>query len=319
MVKGGSEGDVVVPGPKTKLIPERDLIGIHEPSGRLLLLSSTSDYEETLSLSGHLLRNKEQVCIHTRLCDAHVYILKKWVVDFLIQTDGFSTLKGELLPYIVKKQTSRASVLGEHDKLTSLINANMKVDEIFNCFTRSELEEKVDNTTLYTDTPSKRAYNGDTIRCFASKLPFDMFGTRVHTTQNYYAINQKITKIWTQLFDGKGLSLISPNATIKSTQIVECAVGDGTVIAEKTSLKNSVLGRNCQIIEKVRISDSVLMNGVVIEERVVLESCIVCDNVVIKSGSVLKSCLIGPNYIVATDTKSERVHLTNADGFMEIE
>lgn len=157
---------------------------------------------------------------------------------------------------------------------------------IWQCFTRSELEEKVDNTTLYTDTPSRRAYNGDTIRCFATKLPLDMFGTRVNTTQNYYAINQKVNvpmelacghvisyfhlqifKIWTQLFDGKGPSLISPNSTIKSTQIVECAVGDGTVIAEKTSLKNSVLGRNCQVIEKVRISDSVLMNGVVIEER----------------------------------------------------
>lgn len=81
------------------------------------------------------------------------------------------------------------------------------------------------------------------------------------------------------------------------------------------------------------------MNGVVIEERsvrlnsfnyskltqlslncrVVLESCIVCDNAVIKSGSNLKSCLIGPNYVVATDTKCERGHLTNADGFMEIE
>lgn len=69
------------------------------------------------------------------------------------------------------------------------------------------------------------------------------------------------------MFDGKGPSLISLNSTIKSTQIVECAVGDGTVIAEKTSLKNSVVGRNCQIIEKVRISDSVLMNGVIIEER----------------------------------------------------
>lgn len=159
-----------------------------------------------------------------------------------------------------------------------------------------------------------------------------------HETRMFSWLPLQIFKIWSQLFNGKGPSLISPNSAIKSTQIVECAVGDGTVIAEKTSLKNSVLGRNCQVIEKVRISDSVLMNGVVIEERwvenndtdwpdtitisisrVVLESCVVCDNVVIKSGSILKSCLIGPNYIVPVDTKSERVHLTNADGFMEIE
>lgn len=49
----------------------------------------------------------------------------------LFKTDGFSTLKGELLPYIVKKQLSRPSI-AEHDKLTSVINANTKVDEIFN-------------------------------------------------------------------------------------------------------------------------------------------------------------------------------------------
>lgn len=69
----------------SELILERDLVGIHAPSQRLLLLSSTSDYEETLSLSGHMLRNKEQICIHTRLCDAHIYVIKKWVIDFLIQ------------------------------------------------------------------------------------------------------------------------------------------------------------------------------------------------------------------------------------------
>lgn len=53
--------------------------------------------------------------------------------------------------------------------------------------------------------------------------------------------------------------------------------------------------------------------------RVVIESCVVCDNAVIKSGSVLKYCLVGNNYVVPIDTKTERLHLTNADGFMEIE
>lgn len=80
----------------------------------------------------------------------------------------------------------------------------------------------------------------------------------------------KIFKVWSELFDASGPSLISPNCTIKSTQMVECAIGDGTVIAEKTSLKDSVLGRNCQITEKVRIAGSVLMNGVIVEERWVL-------------------------------------------------
>lgn len=62
------------------------------------------------------------------------------------------------------------------------------------------------------------------------------------------------------------LPLICPNTTIKSTQMTQCAVGDNTIVAEKTSLKNCVIGANCSIKQRTRISDSVLMNGVIIEE-----------------------------------------------------
>lgn len=60
--------------------------------------------------------------------------------------------------------------------------------------------------------------------------------------------------------------LIAPGATIKSTQMTQCAVGDNSTVLEKTSLKKCILGNNCQVNSKTRISDSVLMNGVIIEE-----------------------------------------------------
>lgn len=132
-LKGGAEADTVVPGPKTKHKPERDLIGIHEDTQRLLFLASTSDFEESMSLPGHLLRKNGSVCIHSRLVDSHIYVLKKWIVDFLNKSEGFSTLKGELLPYIIKKQMSRPGIAAsEFEKPFSMVNVNIKNDDIFN-------------------------------------------------------------------------------------------------------------------------------------------------------------------------------------------
>lgn len=51
----------------------------------------------------------------------------------------------------------------------------------------------------------------------------------------------------------------------------------------------------------------------------VIENCIIGYRSTIRSNSVLKNCLIGPNYEVAEGTTQEKMHLTNADGFMEIE
>lgn len=53
--------------------------------------------------------------------------------------------------------------------------------------------------------------------------------------------------------------------------------------------------------------------------RVVIENCVICDKAVIQKGCVLKNCLIGPNHEVAENTNKEKVHLSNADGYMEIE
>lgn len=125
--------------------------------------------------------------------------------------------------------------------------------------------------------------------------------------------------------------------------MTDCAVAENTVISEKTSLKNCILGPNCNVKPKTRISNSVLMNGVVIEDRyivyiyiwcylidyfilwcmfcfsVVIENCIICDKATIRTRSVLKNCLIGSNFDVAEGTLKDKVHLTNADGYMEIE
>lgn len=106
LFKGGMEADAVVPGPKAKhkqginipfgfninslrkcLLSDRDLIGIQSDTQRLTFLASMSDFEETVRLSQTLLQRYGHFTMHSRLVDSHIYVLKKWIVDYLYKVN----------------------------------------------------------------------------------------------------------------------------------------------------------------------------------------------------------------------------------------
>lgn len=210
--------------------------------------------------------------IHSDLVDAHVYLVKKWVVDYLGKTaDRFSTLKGELLPFIIKKQMSRPRNNKSKVDFKGFSEASLDLYDIFDHVKQNELDQKVMETNLNSSNRLKKSFDAELIRCFAYISPETSVGIRVNTMVGFCSANKKVFDIWSSLSDS---SLISMNATVKSTQIVDSAVGENTIISEKTSIKNSVFGPNCQIHEKTRISDSIIMNEVTIEEMVILENCI---------------------------------------------
>lgn len=76
--------ELVTPGPKNKQKPETDLIGISNETGRLIFLASASDFEETINISRTLLRKHPSFTVHSKLMDTHLYVMNKWVVDFLV-------------------------------------------------------------------------------------------------------------------------------------------------------------------------------------------------------------------------------------------
>lgn len=106
----------VVPGPKSKHTPERDLAGIDARTRRLHFLASTSDFEDSVIIAGHLLRVNPYLRIHSRVIDAHVYVIRRWVVDFLVPSHGYSTIKGELVPFVIKAQLKRTGLAADLDR-----------------------------------------------------------------------------------------------------------------------------------------------------------------------------------------------------------
>lgn len=108
----------------------------------------------------------------------------------------FLTLKGEVIPYIVKKQMSRRPHITETDKPLSVANVNLKSDDIFHFFSHNELDHKITETSLFNDSVNRNPFSDDLIRCYAIKPQENCFGIRVNTTLSYCAINQKVSLIY---------------------------------------------------------------------------------------------------------------------------
>ncbi|KAL6433010.1 hypothetical protein ACFW04_006361 [Cataglyphis niger] len=310
--------DFVTPGPKNKQKPETDLIGIDNNTGRIVLLASASDFEETFNISQRLLRKHTSFTVHSKLMDAHLYIINKWVLDFLVFNKNFTTLKGELLPYIVSKQLSKPKSVD--DRNTSMVQVDLKED-IFRFAMEKPLDELIRKMSAFNDhsTDLEEAYYGDIIRCY-SYISNEKFGLRANTVQMYHFANAKILE-WLNA-DGKNigqpLPSISSTATIRSTQMQECHVDDNSTIEEKTSLKHSYIGPNSVVESKTRVSQSVIMGHVTIKQRCVIHNCILCNGCTIEEGTELKDCLVGAQHIVTSGSQHSREVLTDADRLIEI-
>ncbi|XP_057318108.1 translation initiation factor eIF-2B subunit gamma [Microplitis mediator] len=305
----------IVPGPKNKQKPETDLIGIDNKTNRLVFLASASDFEEDLHISHKLLQKHTNFTMYSKLLDAHFYVISKWVLDFLVHNKSFGTLKGELFPYIVKKQLSRPPKPSADDKNASVVKMDIK-DDIYRFAVENKLDSLIRKMSAFNDHSSDldNAYHDDIIRCYAYMIPSNC-GLRANTIQMYSFANSMASdtppyNIITQT--------ISPLATVKSTQVVNCRIDEGALIDEKTSVKESHIGPAATIEPKTRISDSVIMGNVTIKQRCVIQNCILCNGCTVEEGCELKDCLVGAQHIVRQGSNHSREVLTEADRFMEI-
>lgn len=172
---------------------ERDLIGIDEQTNRLVFIASASDFETEVSLPISLFRKHPNIKIHSSLIDSHIYVLKHWVIEYLKSEENFTSLKGELIPYIVKRQLSKPPK--SVDTNVSVINTSDPKD-IFTFAKEDELSLAIRDLSSYNDHigDSKPTYHNDTIRCYACIAPKGSVGIRVNTLPAYWSINGKVSQ-----------------------------------------------------------------------------------------------------------------------------
>lgn len=191
----GPEEWIELPGPKSKSKPDRDLVCIDKETQRLVFLASASDYEENVTLPRLLIKRFDSLSIFIRLLDAHVYVIKNWVVDYLVDSEKFISIKGELIPFIIKKQISKPKTPAEK-KGTSEKNIETSKD-IFDYAKEIGYESKIRQMSTYNDHKlgSKGVYFNDILRCYAHIPNTDTFGIRVNTLSSFYLANNKVRPI----------------------------------------------------------------------------------------------------------------------------
>lgn len=302
------------PGYKGKHQEEKDIIGIDNLNGKLLLLNSEADFDQEIPIRVSLLKKNPVIHVYSNLMDGHVYIMKKWIVEYIANNENISTLKGELLPLLVKKQKKlkQNKEINVQNMTSSVASLNVEKD-IY-----SYVKEDQINDLIYRLSDKFGTENKTLISCYAHITKNNLF-MRVNTLAAYAEINRQISKylsILSSKLTNISKPLITPYQSHKLNN--DCIIGEHTTIADKVSVKKSVIGSNCQLKEKIKIINSVIMDHVIIEEGSCIQGSIICSNTHIGKDCDFKDSVIGRGQQVADNCKLKNQVLQDADRFIEI-
>ncbi|NWT43550.1 EI2BG factor, partial [Chroicocephalus maculipennis] len=286
---------------------QRDFIGVDDTGKRLLFMANEADLDEELVIKRSILQKHPRMHIRTGLMDAHLYCLKKYVVDFLVENRTITSLRSELIPHLVRKQFSSPTSLqqGLDNKEEDQKKKEQASLDIYSFI-------KEDNSLL-KPAPDNSCWNdhrGDMnetlhegkVRCYVHIMKEGLC-YRVNTLGLYIEANRQVPKLLLNL--GLEEPLVHGSAQITDRGMVgsDSIIGSSTQVGEKTSIKHSIIGSMCTIKDKVKITNCIIMNSVTIEEGCCLQGSVICHNAVIEKGADIKDCLIGSDQKLETKGK----------------
>ncbi|KAM6219424.1 translation initiation factor eIF2B subunit gamma [Rhynchocyon petersi] len=322
LMRKGQNDIEPVPGQKgkKKAVEQRDFIGVDSTEKRLLFMANEADLDEELVIKGSILQKHPRIRFHTGLVDAHLYCLKKYVVDFLMENRSITSIRSELIPYLVRKQFSSASSQqGQEDKEDELKKKELKSLDIYSFI-------KEANTSTFS--PYNACWNacqGDRwedmsrsqVRCYVHIMKEGLC-SRVSTLGLYMEANRQVPKLLSVICPEE--SLVHSSAQIVNKHLVgtDSLVGADTQIGGKSAIKHSVIGSSCVIGDKVSIINCLLMNSVTVEQGSSIQGSVICNNVVIEKGAEIKDCLIGSGQRIEAKAKRVNEVIVGSDQLMEI-
>ncbi|XP_035025805.1 translation initiation factor eIF-2B subunit gamma [Hippoglossus stenolepis] len=309
-----------VPGQKgkKKTAEQRDFVGVDQSGKRLLFMANEADLEDGLSIRKSIMRKHPRMHIKTGLVDAHLYCLKKAVVDFLTENKSISSIRGELLPYLVRKQfsktTKRPKSKEDSEDQSQEMSDSSTNQELLISSRDESLLELAQERSCWNDHHGDMsdAYHGGKLRCYVH-ITDQSLCYRVNTLAAYIEANRLAPKLFEE-------SAVHPSAVISE----KCQMGSDSIIgalcqvADKTSIKRSTIGNSTTIKEKVKVANSIIMHGVTIEEGCNIQGSVICSNAVIGRGADLKYCLVGNGQRIESEAERTNEVIVGTDQLMEI-
>lgn len=299
---------------------QRDFIGVDSTGKRLLFMANEADLDDELVIKGSILQKHPRIRFHTGLVDAHLYCMKKYVVDFLMENESITSIRSELIPYLVRKQFSSASSQqGQEEKEEDLKKKELKSLDIYSF---------IKEASTLTFAPYDACWNvcrGDKwedlsrpqVHCYVH-ITKEGLCFRVSTLGLYIEANKQASKLLPDLCPEEPLVHSSAQIVSKHLVGVDCLIGPDTQVGEKSSIKHSVIGSSCVIKDRVTLTNCLLMNSVTVEEGSNIQGSVICNNAVIEKGADIKDCLVGNGQRIEAKAKRVNEVIVGNDQLMEI-
>ena len=239
----------------------------------------------------------------TNLKDAHIYIFKRWIVDFISRNQKFSSIRTDLLPVLAKMQwQSNLRKREGIDESTSLLVVSLMI-------VLSGVQ--VSNESSSHHEPDQMPINlkvGSPVSVSLYITSPSQYTVRANSIPAYVLLNHHHA-----LLAPEPKKHPSSKAGSKTSVGQDSLVAENCVIGERVQIRKSVVAPNVNIGSRTTIRGCVIMQGVEIGENVKLEGCVICMEAKIGSKVSLTECNVGAGYKVDEGMKVAKQNLVELD------
>ncbi|KAI0008968.1 hypothetical protein F4779DRAFT_584615 [Xylariaceae sp. FL0662B] len=326
------------PTPKDSLLPYLSYLTYSLPKDSL---NDLTDQKNGFPIRHGLLRSHPRLRMLTTHRDAHIYILPKWIIEFIQVNQRLETIGEDVIGSWAKAywQTGLSEKLGMRKVLEGRIESSEGNKSARDNGTSVERGGLGSPLKLHESPPPSESRKTQSDGLLAKpkqstvppilayihpSRPDSPLLRRVDTAQLLLTVSLQLAKL--PSIEETGLDAASPFAHSRKIAYPEgvkprttitrqdCLIADNVMVEEKTSIKESVVGANCQIKEGAKLFQCLLMDGVVVGKGCKLTRCILGKRSEVGEGSTLTDCEVQENLLVEPKTEDKDSKLMSSSG-----
>ncbi|KAI1471027.1 nucleotide-diphospho-sugar transferase [Daldinia caldariorum] len=330
-----------VPTPKDSLLPHLSYLTYAMPKDSL---NDLVDEKKNFPIRHGLLRSHPKLRMLTTHRDAHIYILPKWILNFIEENERLETLGEDVIGWWAKtnwetglfRKLGMKKVIGGYTEESgidrsprgnesaadaSLIESPWRARESYETSPPADFRGRQHDGLLAK--PKEAAVPPILAYIHPARADAPLL-RRVDTAQLLLAISLQLAKLPSVEETGPEVASafaharkvaypegVKPRTTITRQ---DCLIADNVMVEEKTSIKESVIGANCQIKEGAKLFQCLLMDGVVVGKGCKLTRCILGKRSEVGEGSTLTDCEVQENLLVEPRTEDKDSKLMSSSG-----
>mmetsp|Transcript_28605 Transcript_28605/g.55788 ORF Transcript_28605/g.55788 Transcript_28605/m.55788 type:complete len:441 (+) Transcript_28605:15-1337(+) len=282
--------------PAKEPVGPADFVGLDEKGSRLLYFKPVADIDDKLSIPKRQLTMYPSINVTKKMLDAHLYIFSRWVLDLLEVEKDITSIKTELVPYLVNEaQFGKKPVPGQ----PKIKSADMGDD----CIMGMPAPREAANGGL----GQQEGYVP--VKCHVLLLE-DGYCARADTLRAFREMNFEVPRHghgdsvpWDRHAKSFADKTDEERKALSKQVGSDCVVGESFAIGEKSSIKKSVIGKHVTVGTNVKIDNCILLGHTSIEDNVTMSGCIVGANCHVGRESNVVNCNLSARYSVEAESE----------------